>query len=76
MTETPLDTLNLTDQNTGRQVAWVVEASSEHGPNVRSRYGWTHTYMVRRPAGRRAYAVDVELVGDVVVRHNSPRKMF
>lgn len=76
MTETLLDTITLTDQNTGRPVTWNVEASSEHGPNVRSRYGWTHTVMVSRPKGRRVYAMDVELVGDVVVRNNQPRKMF
>lgn len=71
-----LETLTTADQNTGRQITWNVNYVHENGPNVRREYGWTHTLGVSRPKGRRGYAVDVELIGDVVVRHNTPRVAF
>lgn len=71
----PLETLTTIDQNTRRPITWNIDYVGECGPNV-GRYGWTHCYGVSRPRGRRSYMIHVELVGDVVVRHSQPVKVF
>lgn len=77
MTEpTILDTVTTVDQNTGRPVVWNVEHVTAHGDNTRGAYGYTHVLAVSRPKGRRVYALHVEMIGDVVVRHSTPTVMF
>jgi hypothetical protein len=69
---TVLDTVNIVDQNTGKQVAWQVEYAHPHNAPS-ARYPWTHQLVLRRPTGRVTYIVDAVLIGDVLVKHSTPR---
>lgn len=71
METTALATLTTIDQFTLRPIHWNVESVSEM-----TMYGWTHQYLVTRPKGRSTYVIDVTLVGDVVVKHSSARKLW
>lgn len=75
-TPTILPTVTIVDQNTNRPVIWNIDHAVEAGPNVTRLYGWTHALMISRPKGRRIYAIDAEIIGDVIVRHNAPRKVM
>lgn len=73
---TALQTITTIDRNTLCPITWNVEHVVEHGENTTRQYGWTHGFAVTRPKGRRVYSMDVVLIGDVVVKHNEPRKIW
>ncbi len=64
-------TVTLTDQNTLRPVTYNVEHVKVCTPS--ERYPWTHQLVMTRPRGRKAYVMDCVFVGDVLVKHNTPR---
>jgi hypothetical protein len=69
MTATKLLTV---DQNTGRQVEWVIEGMSEArstGPAT-----WTHHALLRRPQGRSIYGamLEIEPATGQVIRNSRP----
>jgi hypothetical protein len=72
-----LSTITTIDTNTTRQITWNIVHSYELGLNVQSQYGWTHTLALVRPNGRGCfYSVNVEMIGDVVVRRGAVTKAF
>lgn len=70
-----LDTITTIDQNTGRSITWNIVAARDAGANVQAQYGWTHSFGVIRPKGRKLHAMWVEMIGDVVVRSTTPMKL-
>lgn len=71
METTALATITTTDQNTRRPIVWTIESAREQAYK-----GWTHSLLLTRPKGRSTYVMDVEMIGDVVVRHSSARKAW
>lgn len=76
MTNTVLSTITITDKNTLRPITWNVDHVMSAGENVARLYGWTHAIAISRPKGRRSFLIHAELIGDVIVRHTDPVKVF
>jgi len=64
-------TVTLTDPQTLRPVHYNVDFVKQLTPTERS--PWTHQIVMTRPRGRKAYIVDVVVIGDVIVKHTRPR---
>lgn len=71
-----METIETIDQNTRRPITWNVDAVTDAGPQVTSRYGWTHSLAISKPKGRRVYVIWAVIEDNVVIRHSSPKVMF
>jgi hypothetical protein len=69
--------IHTTDQNTGRDITWLVDHMVEVGENIAAHSTWTHMIGAHRPNGTRNFMMwaQVEECG-AVVRTSRPVKMF